>query len=145
MHAIEKILANASGRDRVLTGEIVNAKIDFAEINDLYLQTVYSFREMGGKKVWDRDRAAFVFDHYAPAPTIQSAANQAEMRAFARENNLTYHFDTNAGVCHQVMPERGLIYPGMIVVATDSHTTTHGAFGAFGTGVGATVPRAGDH
>ncbi|QAT50554.1 3-isopropylmalate dehydratase large subunit [Caproiciproducens sp. NJN-50] len=138
MHAIEKILANASGRDRGLTGEIVNAKIDFAEINDLYLQTVYSFREMGGKKVWDRDRAAFVFDHYAPAPTIQSAANQAEMRAFARENNLTYHFDTNAGVCHQVMPERGLIYPGMIVVATDSHTTTHGAFGAFGTGVGAT-------
>jgi 3-isopropylmalate/(R)-2-methylmalate dehydratase large subunit len=60
------------------------------------------------------------------------------MRAFAAENNLTYHFDINAGVCHQVMPERGLIYPGMIVVATDSHTTTHGAFGAFGTGVGAT-------
>ena len=138
MHALEKILARNSGRDKVTAGEIVNAKVDFAEINDLYLQTVYSFKEMGGKKVWDKERAAFVFDHYAPAPTIQSAKIHTEMRQFAIENDLTYHFDTNAGVCHQVMPEAGLIYPGMIIVATDSHTTTHGAFGAFGTGVGAT-------
>lgn len=138
MHALEKILARNSGRDRVRAGEIVNARVDFAEINDLYLQTVYSFREMGGKKVWDKDRAAFVFDHYAPAPTIQSAKIHAEMRDFARENELTHHFDVNAGVCHQVMPEAGVVYPGMILVATDSHTTTHGAFGAFGTGVGAT-------
>lgn len=138
MHAIEKILAKNSGRAQVHTGEIVTAKIDFAEINDLYLQTVYSFYEMGGKKVWDKSRAAFVFDHYAPCPTINSAINHREMRKFARENQLTYHFDTNCGVCHQVMPEAGLIYPGMIVVATDSHTTTHGAFGALGTGCGAT-------
>lgn len=55
------------------------------------------------------------------------------MREFAQKNNLKYHFDTNCGVCHQVMPEAGVIYPGMIVVATDSHTTTHGAFGALGT------------
>jgi hypothetical protein len=138
MHAIEKIMAKAAGVASVRTGEIVNVKVDFAEINDLYLQTVYSFYEMGGQKVWDKDRAAFVFDHYAPAPTIQSAKNHGEMREFARKNELTYHFDVDAGVCHQVMPEAGLIYPGMIVVATDSHTTTHGAFGAFGTGVGAT-------
>ncbi len=138
MHALEKILAKNSGKDTVSAGEIVNAKVDFAEINDLYLQTVYSFREMGGKKVWDKDRAAFVFDHYAPAPTIQSAKIHSEMREFAQENDLTYHFDIDAGVCHQVMPEAGVIYPGMIIVATDSHTTTHGAFGAFGTGVGAT-------
>lgn len=138
MHAIEKILAKNSGKERVVPGEIVTAKIDFAEINDLYLQTVYSFYEMGGKKVWDNTRAAFVFDHYAPAPTIKSAANQREMRQFARENDLKFHFDTQCGVCHQVMPEAGVIYPGMIVVATDSHTTTHGAFGALGTGCGAT-------
>ena len=138
MHAIEKILASRSGRPSVSTGEIVTARIDFAEINDLYLQTVYSFYEMGGEKVWDNTRAAFVFDHYAPAPTIKSAANHREMREFARKNQLKYHFDTNCGVCHQVMPEAGLIYPGMIVVATDSHTTTHGAFGALGTGCGAT-------
>lgn len=60
------------------------------------------------------------------------------MREFAQKNGLRFHFDTNCGVCHQVMPEAGLIYPGMIIVATDSHTTTHGAFGAMGTGCGAT-------
>lgn len=138
MHAIEKILAKNSGRSTVSTGEIVTAKVDFAEINDLYLQTVYSFYEMGGEKVWDPERAAFVFDHYAPAPDMKSAANHDEMREFAKKNHLRFHFDTNCGVCHQVMPEAGVIYPGMIVVATDSHTTTHGAFGAMGTGCGAT-------
>ena len=138
MHAIEKILARNSGRESVRTGEIVTAKVDFAEINDLYLQTVYSFYEMGGEKVWDRERCAFVFDHYAPCPDVKSASNHREMREFAKKNNLRFHFDTNCGVCHQVMPEAGVIYPGMIVVATDSHTTTHGAFGAMGTGCGAT-------
>lgn len=138
MHAIEKILAKNSGRKEVKMGEIVTAKVDFAEINDLYLQTVYSFYEMGGEKVWDKERCAFVFDHYAPTPDIKSAANHKEMREFAQKNGLKFHFDTNCGVCHQVMPEAGVIYPGMIVVATDSHTTTHGAFGAMGTGCGAT-------
>ena len=138
MHAIEKILARNSGRESVRTGEIVTAKVDFAEINDLYLQTVYSFYEMGGEKVWDRERCAFVFDHYAPCPDVKSASDHREMREFAKKNDLRFHFDTNCGVCHQVMPEAGVIYPGMIVVATDSHTTTHGAFGALGTGCGAT-------
>ena len=138
MHAIEKILARNSGQKTVRTGEIVTAKIDFAEINDLYLQTVYSFYEMGGEKVWNPERCAFVFDHYAPCPDVKSASNHKEMREFAKKNNLRFHFDTNCGVCHQVMPEAGVIYPGMIVVATDSHTTTHGAFGAMGTGCGAT-------
>lgn len=138
MHAIEKILAQNAGLDTVKTGQIVTAKVDFAEINDLYLQTVYSFYEMGGDKVWDNSRAAFVFDHYAPCPTIKTASNHMEMREFARKNDLVYHFDVNCGVCHQVMAEAGVVYPGMILVATDSHTTTHGAFGALGTGCGAT-------
>lgn len=138
MHAIEKILAKHSGRDRVVSGEIITADIDFAEINDLYLQTIYSFREMGGEEVWDRDKAAFVFDHYAPSPTIEASRNHREMRLFRQEQGLTHHFDINAGICHQVMPEAGLVYPGMILVATDSHTTTHGAFGCLGTGIGAT-------
>lgn len=138
MHAIEKILAKAAGKAKVETGEVVNCKIDFAEINDLYLQTIYSFYEMGGRKVWDNEKIAFVFDHYSPAPTIQTAQNHKEMRAFVKEQNLKYHFDINKGVCHQVMPEAGVVWPGMILVATDSHTTTHGAFGAFGTGLGAT-------
>ncbi|MFZ2256648.1 MAG: 3-isopropylmalate dehydratase large subunit [Clostridiaceae bacterium] len=138
MHAIEKIMAKACGKTTVQTGEIIMAAVDFAEINDLYLQTVYSFREMGGTKVWDPNKVAFVFDHFAPASTIKAAGIHKEMREFAKEQELTHHFDINCGVCHQVMPEAGLVYPGMILVATDSHTTTHGAFGALGTGVGAT-------
>lgn len=138
MHAIHKILAKNAGLERVEAGEIVNCNIDFVEINDLYLQTIYSFWEMGGERVFNKDRVAFVFDHYSPAPTIKTAQIHKEMREFVKEQGLTHHFDINKGVCHQVLPEAGLIYPGMIVVATDSHTTTHGAFGAFGTGVGAT-------
>lgn len=59
-------LARNNGKPQAHAGEIVTAKVDFAEINDLYLQTIYSFYEMGGEKVWDSERAAFVFDHYAP-------------------------------------------------------------------------------
>ena len=95
MHAIEKIFAQHSGRDCVKTGEIITADVDFAEINDLYLQTIYSFREMGGTKVWDNEKAAFVFDHYAPSPTIKAAQNHKEMREFRQEQNLKYHFDTH--------------------------------------------------
>lgn len=138
MHALEKILAKASGKKEVYTGEIVNAKVDFAGINDLYLQTIYSFYEMGAHKVWDKNKIAFIFDHYAPAPTIQAAKNHHEMRKFAQENALAHHFDVNMGVCHQVLVEAGVILPGRVVVLTDSHTTTYGAFGAFGTGIGAT-------
>ncbi|MTI49324.1 3-isopropylmalate dehydratase large subunit [Sporosalibacterium faouarense] len=138
MHALEKILAKASGKEDVSAGEIVNAKIDLAEVNDLYLQTIKSFYEMGGDKVWDPSKIAFVLDHYAPAPSILSASNQKEMREFVWNQEIEHLFDVNTGVCHQVMVEGGLVYPGMILVATDSHTTTHGAFGAFGTGVGAT-------
>ena len=138
MHAIEKILSKHSGKSSLRTGEIVNVKVDFAEINDLYPQTIRSFYDMGGKQVWDKDKAAFVFDHYAPCPSIKTADTHILMREFAQKNGLTHHFDVMCGVCHQVMPEAGLVYPGMVLVATDSHTTTHGAFGALGTGCGAT-------
>lgn len=138
MHAVQKILAKAAGKAQVTPGEIVSGRVDLGEVNDLYLQTIYSFYEMGGQKVFDRDKITFVFDHYAPAPTINSAQIHREMRDFVREQQLTHHFDIDMGVCHQVMPEAGLVMPGMVLVATDSHTTTHGAFGAFGTGVGAT-------
>ncbi|QUH27071.1 3-isopropylmalate dehydratase large subunit [Serpentinicella alkaliphila] len=138
MHAIEKILARASGKKEVRAGEIIQAKVDFAEVNDLYLQSIKSFYEMKGTKVWDPNKIAFILDHYAPAPSIQSAANQKSMREFVKEQGIKYLFDINAGVCHQVMVEEGIVWPGMILIATDSHTTTHGAFGALGTGVGAT-------
>jgi homoaconitate hydratase family protein len=138
VHAIEKILAKAAEKDSVVTGEIVNCWVDLGEVNDLYLQTVRSFFEMGGKKVYDPHKLVFILDHYAPASTIQQADNQKQFREFCREQNIETLFDVDQGVCHQAMVDHGMIYPGMVLVATDSHTTIHGAFGAFGTGVGAT-------
>ncbi|SDF00112.1 3-isopropylmalate dehydratase large subunit [Sporolituus thermophilus] len=138
MHAIEKILAKAAGKDHVTTGEIVNCKVDLAGINDLYLQTIRSFYEMGGKKVFDPGKIVIFLDHYAPASTIMQADNQKQFREFAWEQGIDKLMDVDQGVCHQVLADKGLVYPGMVLVVTDSHTTTHGAFGAFGTGVGAT-------
>lgn len=138
MHAIEKILAKKAGKDSVVTGEIVNCFIDMAGINDLYLQTVRSFFEMGGKRVYDPSKVIMFLDHYAPASTITQADNQKQFREFCWDQGIDLLIDINEGVCHQVLADRGLSYPGELIVVTDSHTTTHGAFGAFGTGVGAT-------
>lgn len=138
MHAIEKLLAKKSGKTSVSTGEIVNCEVDLAGINDLYLQTIRSFYEMGGEKVYDPSKVIMFLDHYAPASTITQADNQKQFREFCWDQGIDLLMDTNQGVCHQVMADRGLSHPGEIVVVTDSHTTTHGAFGAFGTGVGAT-------
>lgn len=138
MHALEKILAKAAGKASVATGEIVNCKVDLAGINDLYLQTIRSFYEMGGKRVFDPKRLIVFMDHYAPASSIMQADNQRQFREFCWDQGIDLLMDIDQGVCHQVLADKGLAYPGQLLVVTDSHTTTHGAFGAFGTGVGAT-------
>ncbi|MDR2503793.1 MAG: 3-isopropylmalate dehydratase large subunit [Deltaproteobacteria bacterium] len=138
MHALEKILAQKAGKTSVKTGEIVNCTVDKAGINDLYLQTVRSFHEIGASKVALPERVIMFMDHYAPASTSLQADNQRRFREFCRTRNVGYLMDVNEGVCHQVMADKGLSLPGELIVITDSHTTTHGAFGAFGTGVGAT-------
>ena len=138
MHAIEKLLAKKAGKKEVRRGEIINCEIDLAGINDLYLQTLRSFDEMGGVRVYDPNRVILFLDHYAPASTIMQAQNQKQFREFCWEQGIELLMDINQGVCHQVVADKGLATPGKIIVITDSHTTTHGAFGAFGTGVGAT-------
>lgn len=138
MHAIEKILAQASGKSSVTAGEIVTAEVDVGEVNDLYLQVVKSFYELGGTRVAHPERITFVFDHYSPAPSIKAADNHRQMREFCAKMGIEALFDIGKGVCHQVLIEHGFVAPGSLVVETDSHTTTLGALGAFGTGVGAT-------
>ena len=138
MHALEKILAAHAGRGSVKTGEIVNCRVDVAGINDLYPQAMYSFREIGGVKVRHPENVLIFLDHYAPASTVRQAENQKQFREFAREQGIPGLMEINEGVCHQVMADKGYSYPGSVIVVTDSHTTTHGAFGAFSTGVGAT-------
>lgn len=138
MHAVEKILAATAGKGSVTTGEIVNCTVDVAGINDLYLQTVRSFFEIGGKRVKYPERVRIFMDHYAPASTIMQAENQKQFRDFARDQSIDGVMDTDQGVCHQVLIDKGTSRPGRLVVITDSHTTIHGALGTFGTGVGAT-------
>lgn len=138
MHALEKLLADAAGKPSVTTGEIVNCNVSLAGINDLYLQTVRSFLEIGGKRVKNPDNVIIFMDHYAPASTIMQAENQKQFREFAKNQCIEKLMDVDQGVCHQVVIDHGFSRPGKLIVITDSHTTTHGAFGAFGTGVGAT-------
>lgn len=138
MHALEKILAARAGVRAVEAGEIVNCEVDVGGINDLYLQAVRSFYEIGGVKVARPDRILVFLDHYAPASTIRQAQNQKSFREFCKEQYILNLMEINEGVCHQVLADKGFSRPGRLIVVTDSHTTTHGAFGAFGTGVGAT-------
>jgi methanogen homoaconitase large subunit len=99
---------------------------------------IRSFREMGSEKVWDPDRVVVPYDHIVPANNETAADLQREVRNWAREQNISHFFDCGTGVCHQVFPEQGFALPGTLLVGADSHSCTYGAFGAFGTGVGAT-------
>lgn len=135
----EKILARASGKDEVEAGDIVIANIDVAMTHDLTGPlAVQSFNEIGTEKVWDPSKIVIPFDHQVPADSIDSANNHIVMRKFVEEQGIDNFYDVNAGVCHQILPELGHIVPGEVIVGADSHTCTHGALGAFSTGIGST-------
>jgi 3-isopropylmalate/(R)-2-methylmalate dehydratase large subunit len=140
MNIIEKILADASGKQQVSPGEIVEANIDAAMIHDLTGPlAIKSFREIGAKKVWDNNKVIIILDHLVPASSIISANLHRIVRNFAEEQNIQNFYDVGrGGVCHQVMPEKGHVRPGEVIVGADSHTCTYGAFGAFATGIGST-------
>lgn len=135
----EKILARASGREEVRAGEIVKADVDVAMMPDL--TTILSFHAMKGmgvEKVWDSEKVVIFLDHVAPATTIQAATVHRDIRKIVAEQHLRHFYDINAGICHQVLPEKGYVKPGTLIIGADSHTCTHGALGAFATGVGST-------
>ena len=133
----EKILSNHSGKD-AHAGDIVIADIDYAMSQDGTTPlAIRAFKEMGSTKVWDPKKIAFVIDHSSPSP-IQGVSNlHRMMREFAKEQGLTV-YDVGCGVCHQLLPEKGHVVPGDLVVGGDSHTCTYGAIGAFSTGIGST-------
>lgn len=136
----QKIFTRASGSARTVEpGEIVDAKVDYAMSHDgTSVLAIKSFKEMGSQSVWDPERIVVPFDHIVPANNETAAALQKEVRAWAREQGIANLFDCGSGVCHQVFPEQGFALPGHLVIGADSHSCTYGAFGAFGTGVGAT-------
>jgi homoaconitate hydratase family protein len=141
MNISEKILARASGKAKVSQGEIVDAKVDIVMIHDLTGPLVVkSFRKIGLKKVWDNKKIVIILDHQIPASSIQTAELHKMLRSFAKEQKIQNMYDVgqDGGVCHQVMPEKGFVKPGALIVGADSHTCTYGAFGAFATGIGST-------
>ncbi|MDH7508203.1 MAG: 3-isopropylmalate dehydratase large subunit [Methanomassiliicoccales archaeon] len=133
----QKILSRACGR-RVEPGDIVNARIDLAMSHENTALVIKAFREIGAAKVWDPERIVILFDHRVPANTVKTAESHKSVREFVKKEEIRNFYDVNEGVCHQVLPEKGHVLPGLLIVGTDSHTTTYGAFGAFATGIGAT-------
>jgi 3-isopropylmalate/(R)-2-methylmalate dehydratase large subunit len=135
----EKILSSHAGLEYCQPGEIIKAEIDLAMMPALTAALAfYAMEDMGIKKVWDSEKVIILLDHIAPATNIKNSSLHKECRRIAKEQNLEYFYDINAGVCHQVLPEKGHVIPGMLLVGADSHTCTHGAFGAFATGIGST-------
>jgi 3-isopropylmalate/(R)-2-methylmalate dehydratase large subunit len=139
MTMAEKILAKAAGIDETEAGEIVMANIDVAMTHDLTGPlSVDSFKKIGVQSVWDPEKIVVIFDHQVPADSLEAAQNHIIMRKFVEEQGIKNFYDVQEGVCHQVLPEKGHVVPGEVVVGTDSHTCTHGALGAFATGIGST-------
>jgi 3-isopropylmalate/(R)-2-methylmalate dehydratase large subunit len=133
----EKVLSRASGRD-AKTGDIITARIDLAMSHENAALVLKSFQEMGAVRVWDRDKIVLLFDHRIPANTVKAAESHKLVREFVRHEGLPQFLDLREGVCHQVLPEKGKVLPGKLIVGTDSHSVTYGALGAFATGIGAT-------
>lgn len=140
MTITEKILAKHAGVKAVTPGELINAKIDIALGNDITAPIAISeFRKAGAKKVFNKNKVVLVPDHFTPNKDIKSAEQVKILREFAREQKLTYFFDGGeVGVEHALLPEKGIVVPGDLVIGADSHTCTYGALGAFSTGVGST-------
>ncbi len=133
----QKVLSKASGKE-AYPGDIVSAKIDLAMSHENAALVLRSFKEIGAKEVWDPEKIVLLFDHRIPANTTKAAEGHQSVRNFVRAEGLPNFYDLREGICHQVLPEKGHVLPGMLIVGTDSHTTTYGALGAFSTGIGAT-------
>jgi methanogen homoaconitase large subunit len=134
----EKIFSRASGH-RAEAGEIVEAEVDYAMSHDgTSVLAIRAFTEMGSERVWNPERIVIPFDHIVPANNSTAADLQRMVRTWAKDQGIVHFFEGGAGICHQVFPEEGFALPGSLLVGADSHSCTYGAFGAFGTGVGAT-------
>jgi 3-isopropylmalate/(R)-2-methylmalate dehydratase large subunit len=140
MTITEKILARAAGRKKVVPGELVDAKIDIVMCHDVTTPPAISMlEERGIDKVFDPDKIVVTPDHFQPAKDIKSAELHKRLDAWAKRHNIKHYYKLGrAGVCHALLPEQGHIRPGEVIVGSDSHTCTYGAFAAFSTGIGST-------
>jgi 3-isopropylmalate/(R)-2-methylmalate dehydratase large subunit len=146
MTVVEKILARAAGLSSVKVGDVVEPEVDLAMSHEnaalVINQLLEIYKDTGLEpKVWDPSKVAIVFDHRVPAESSKTASNQKKVREFVAHHTIGKFHDIRGdvgGICHQILAESGYVRPGAVVVGTDSHTTSHGAFGAFAFGIGAT-------
>ena len=136
----EKILAAHTNRENIHPGELIEADLDFIFGNDITAPlAIKVFKEAGGVKVFDTERVGLIPDHFIPNKDIKSAAQAKILRAFAQEQALKNYFEVGRmGIEHVLLPDKGLVLPGDLIIGADSHTCTYGALGAFSTGVGST-------
>jgi len=135
----EKILAAHTGREKVSPGEFINVKVDLVLSNDITAPiAIKEFNRLGVASVFDPTRVVMVPDHFCPNKDIQSAEQAKMMREFALKHKIVYFEIGQMGIEHVILPEKGLVLPGDVVVGADSHTCTYGALGAFATGMGST-------
>ena len=146
MTTVEKILARASGHDEVKAGVVLEPMVDLAMSHENGALVINQFFEIYKNtgleaKVWDPSKIAIIFDHRVPSESSKTATNQKKIREFIGQQRIAKFHDIRGdegGICHQILPENGYVLPGYVVVGTDSHTTSHGALGAFAFGIGAT-------
>ena len=140
MTITEKILAAHSGKVSVVPGDLIEVNVDIALANDITAPlAIRVFDEMGVKTVFDKEKIALVPDHFVPNKDIASALQAKIVREFARRHNIKHYFELgDVGIEHVILPEKGIVVPGDLVIGADSHTCTYGALGAFSAGVGST-------
>ena len=139
MTMTQKILAKHAGLDSVKAGDLIYCRLDLVMANDITAPpAIAEFRKVG-RPVFDREKICLVPDHFQPAKDIKSAGLAKMVRDFAHENGIVNYFEQGrVGIEHALLPEKGLVGPGMVTIGADSHTCTYGALGGFSTGVGST-------
>lgn len=145
MTMTQKILAAHAGLEKVEAGQLIKAKLDMVLGNDITSPVaINEFNKYGFKSIFDKTKVALVMDHFVPNKDIKAAQQTKQCRCFAKEYDIKNYFDVgDMGIEHALLPEKGLVGPGDVVIGADSHTCTYGALGAFSTGVGSTDMAAG--
>ena len=139
MTMAEKILASHAGLDEVVPGQLVECDLDLVLSNDITAPIAIGVCKQITDKVFDPTKICLVPDHYTPNKDIKSAEQAKTVRDFAREQGITHYYEVGCmGVEHALLPEKGVVVPGDLMIGADSHTCTYGALGAFSTGVGST-------
>ena len=145
MTMTQKILAHAAGLSEVEAGQLIEAKLDLVLGNDITTPVaIHEMERFSRRQVFDKDKIALVMDPFIPTKDIKSAEHCKEVREFSKEFDITHYYDVGQmGIEHALLPEKGLVTAGDVVIGADSHTCTYGALGAFSTGVGSTDMAAG--